>query len=483
MRYKAFISYSHAADSKLAPALQSGLQQLARPWYTLRAISVYRDKSSLAANSGLKQSLQDALEASEFLILMASPEAAKSPWVAAEVEYWRAHRSPEKLLIVLTNGELSWNPQNRIQYGASGPVLPEPLERSLQQEPLYVDLRWAKEVDHLSLRNSQFRSDVLDLAATLHGVPKDELDGEDVRQHHRFKILTRLTICVLTVLLLAALGLSVIAIGQTQEARRKSAEAERWAERRLFTTSVMLEQQVEGTRFSTILKNWDGMGLTFGMRAWSQQNGGLGKLLRAFEAADPKLFTEVFGDGDPNLAAQLLDHTAKDKGGVDSNGKSTDPRFELTDQAWVDRFEKAANTPKFQAVQLNFAYDDFHAALHQLSERAPNIRTERGIAFMLDLVTQSGPNSTYRMFKKVTSSQMPESEVLSRMQEESVASMRLKQFTEAIRRRRELFRTTPLLLDEPVVRFDVGQRAWIRDVRDWFNQILHRQPSSTVQHG
>ena len=33
MPYKAFISYSHTADSKLAPALQSALRRIGIPWY------------------------------------------------------------------------------------------------------------------------------------------------------------------------------------------------------------------------------------------------------------------------------------------------------------------------------------------------------------------------------------------------------------------------------------------------------------------
>ena len=32
MAYDAFVSYSHAADGRLAPAVQTGLQRLARPW-------------------------------------------------------------------------------------------------------------------------------------------------------------------------------------------------------------------------------------------------------------------------------------------------------------------------------------------------------------------------------------------------------------------------------------------------------------------
>ena len=54
MRYKAFLSYSHAADGKLAPALQSALQRFARPWYQLRAMRVFRDKTSLAATPSAK---------------------------------------------------------------------------------------------------------------------------------------------------------------------------------------------------------------------------------------------------------------------------------------------------------------------------------------------------------------------------------------------------------------------------------------------
>ena len=37
LRYNAFISYSHQSDSAFARALQSGLEQLAKPWNRLGA--------------------------------------------------------------------------------------------------------------------------------------------------------------------------------------------------------------------------------------------------------------------------------------------------------------------------------------------------------------------------------------------------------------------------------------------------------------
>ncbi len=101
--YAAFISYSHAADGRLAPALQGGLHRFARPFLRLRALRVFRDEASLSANPGLWSSIEQALGNSQFFILLASPEAARSPWVGREIAYWVHHKSPATFLIVLTD--------------------------------------------------------------------------------------------------------------------------------------------------------------------------------------------------------------------------------------------------------------------------------------------------------------------------------------------------------------------------------------------
>ena len=44
----AFISYSHSADSQLAPALRFGLERLTKPWYRRRAL-VGREQQPLCA--------------------------------------------------------------------------------------------------------------------------------------------------------------------------------------------------------------------------------------------------------------------------------------------------------------------------------------------------------------------------------------------------------------------------------------------------
>jgi predicted NACHT family NTPase len=60
-------------------------------------------------------------------------------------------------------------------------------KKTFEQEPQYIDLRWAKQEEHLSSHQPKFRDAVAELAATLHGRPKDEITGEDVRQHKRTK--------------------------------------------------------------------------------------------------------------------------------------------------------------------------------------------------------------------------------------------------------------------------------------------------------
>ncbi len=176
--YDAFVSYSHAADGRLAPALQAGLQALAKPWHRRRALRVFRDKTSLSASPELWPAIEVALAESRFFVLVASPDAAGSRWVEEEVTWWRANRSHHTVLIALTDGELRWD-EARGDFGPASAV-PPGLRGWFPLEPLWVDLRWARDELDVSMRNPRFRDSVGELAAPLHGVPKDELIGEDI---------------------------------------------------------------------------------------------------------------------------------------------------------------------------------------------------------------------------------------------------------------------------------------------------------------
>jgi WD40 repeat protein len=201
MKYDAFISYSHAADHALAPALQAALRTFAKPWYRRSALHVFRDTTSLAAAPELWPSIVAALSEARYFLLLASPRAAASPWVAREVEWWLEHRATENLLVLLTDGEVAWDTRAGDFDWLVTTALPTCLKARLPSEPLWVDLRWARSAEHLDLHHSQFRLAVLDLAAPLHGKPKDELDGDDVRAFKRTKQVVTGVIVTLTVLL------------------------------------------------------------------------------------------------------------------------------------------------------------------------------------------------------------------------------------------------------------------------------------------
>jgi TIR domain len=108
-KYDAFVSYSHAADGKLAPSLRNGLLRFGTPWGPLRwtnpvrSLRVFQDQASLSANPALWATIERALAASDWFILLATPQSAQSPWVEKEVDFWRLHKSPERLLIVQTD--------------------------------------------------------------------------------------------------------------------------------------------------------------------------------------------------------------------------------------------------------------------------------------------------------------------------------------------------------------------------------------------
>jgi WD40 repeat protein len=218
MAYNAFLSYSHTADGALAAAIQSALHSFAKPWYKLRALHIFRDQTNLAVNPALWSSIRDALDQSLFFILLASPEAAASPWVAKETEYWIGKNGTSRVLIVLSGGTLKWDHLSASFTNEDTNSLPPNLLRSFPEEPLYLDLHWVRDgATRLSMREPRFHEAVLQLAATLHNRPKDELDGADVRIRRQNRLLA-------TSGLLAILLVALFAWRQTSQRQKVSVQ-------------------------------------------------------------------------------------------------------------------------------------------------------------------------------------------------------------------------------------------------------------------
>jgi WD40 repeat protein len=226
MNYKAFISYNHGTGIEVARALQSALQRFAKPWYRLRASRIFRDETTLEASPDLWKSIQGALAESEYFLLLASPAAASAYWVQREIDHWlRADGSSERLIIILTEGELVWNRDARDFDWHHTTALPENLKGRFEDEPLWQDLTWARSREHLSLRESRFRDVVARIAARLHNRSLDEITGEDVRQHRRTVRIAWTAGIALFFLTVASLFATFQAIKAQRLAERNALEA------------------------------------------------------------------------------------------------------------------------------------------------------------------------------------------------------------------------------------------------------------------
>lgn len=228
MSFDAFISYSHGADGELAPAVQRGLQRLAKPWTRRQALRIFRDDTGLSVSPALWTSITNALDESDYFILMASPGAAESVWVNREIEYWLASRpdAADRILPVLSDGTWAWDEREGDIDWAATTAAPAALAGVFRSEPRHLDLGWARTSDDLDLHNPRFRDAIADLAAPIHGIPKDELESEDVRQHRKALLLRRTAVAALAVLLVGVASASVFAVRSASQARAALSDLE-----------------------------------------------------------------------------------------------------------------------------------------------------------------------------------------------------------------------------------------------------------------
>ena len=241
--YHAFISYGYDTDGVFAEALQNGLQRMAKPWHKPTALDVFRDATGMSANPDLLGELKKALARSRYLVLLASPDSAQSPWVNNEIRDFLAKDADawQRVLVVVTDGVWQWAGDGT--YTADSSAVPEALVGVFKAEILYVDLRWARGRTDLTLAIPQFKMAVADIAAPIHGTTEEELIGEDARQFRLAKRLRLSAVAGLSVLLVASLIASAVAVGNGREAvRQRNAAQEQTVQARVAKATAIVER-------------------------------------------------------------------------------------------------------------------------------------------------------------------------------------------------------------------------------------------------
>ncbi|KQX26818.1 hypothetical protein ASD97_37970 [Streptomyces sp. Root63] len=225
--YDAFISYSHAWDRDVAKSFQQQLQVFDRPWYRPRSLKLFRDETNLAASPHLWRDIERGLSRSRWLVVMASPSAAASPWVRREISWWLEHRSVDTLLIAWTDGTIAWDASRTSFDWSLTDALPRrEMAGAFGQEPRWVDLRWLRGLERASAADPRLIACVAEFVAPLTGRPKDELIGDHVRQRRRTVRWIQATVSVLVALLLIAVAGGITASMQRNSAREQTLVAQ-----------------------------------------------------------------------------------------------------------------------------------------------------------------------------------------------------------------------------------------------------------------
>lgn len=222
---------------------------------------------------------------------------------------------------------------------------------------------------------------------------------------------------------------------------------------------LALTAQMEGVgKFAALNLNTDSAGLSFGLIQWAQRPGRLVEIVLAFREADAAAFARIFGEGDATLADRLVAHLKRPSGGVDDKtGVALDAQFDLVADPWPKRFREAALTPPYQKAQVNTAREAFNNSLGRLRkyDTAGLVKSERAVAFMLDVANQFGDGSVQRpaktpdrglagLYRRVFRLGMAEQDLLKAIADATVAAMSAR-FQAGVRARRDLFLTTSLL--------------------------------------
>ncbi|MBX3625011.1 MAG: toll/interleukin-1 receptor domain-containing protein [Rhizobacter sp.] len=229
-RYWAFLSYSHH-DKAIAKRLQKQLETYRVPKRLVgretshgavppRVSPVFRDRDELHAGSDLKASVHEALSRSRWLIVVCTPDAARSPWVNREIIEFKKLHGERRVLALIARGE----PFASDMAGREAEeCFPPALRRALTAdgkaegeslEPIAADMR--KEGDGLHRAT-------LKLLAGMLGVPFDDLVRRDVQRRVRW--LTALASASAVGVVVFAF-LAIVALQARNEAQYQRQQAE-----------------------------------------------------------------------------------------------------------------------------------------------------------------------------------------------------------------------------------------------------------------
>lgn len=252
MPYAAFVSYSHKASSAFSRELCKGIRTYSRPWFRPR--KVFRDEDELVPDNELPVLIQRRLWDSEFLVLLASPDAACSVWVQDELVQWCGILGrTDRLIIVLTAGAIEVDRLSKNILWEQTDALPELLSNFMARVPLYVDARGIAG-EKSTPNDPQFIDCLNRVVARIEGQSPAEMFGEERRRRRR---ITRGILSAAGAFLALGAVASVLAFRNDRLANQERRKSE-LAEERLHLSetrrAAMIATALGGSRPMTRLR-------------------------------------------------------------------------------------------------------------------------------------------------------------------------------------------------------------------------------------
>lgn len=244
-KYRAFISYSHS-DERSAAWLHKALETYRVPRHLVgeptpfgpvpeRLAPVFRDREELSTATSLGDVLTQALTDSACLVVICSPNAARSRWTNEEILTWKRLGRSDRILCLIVDGDpgASENPQTadrecfppalRFEIGADGELTDK------RSEPIAADARKGKD----GRQNAKLK-----LIAGMLGVGFDALRQRE--QHRQQRRMFMLATAALTGMAITS-TLATTAWFARLEAEEQRKEAEVKAEIARQTTQFMVD--------------------------------------------------------------------------------------------------------------------------------------------------------------------------------------------------------------------------------------------------
>ena len=208
--YNAFISYRHLdPDAYVAEKLQKLLENYRPPagvGERDKIEYVFLDRAELPTSKSLDRSLKDALNNSDFLIVILSEKYKESVWCMEEIRVFKEIHggSVDRILPVLVKGEPAESLPEEICFEEYKVTAPDGSETVVRKnlEPLCCDVR----ADSRRERDRKLKTEFLRLAAPMLGCGYDDLYQRHNRQKRRRQaIFTGAAFALLTAILAVVL--------------------------------------------------------------------------------------------------------------------------------------------------------------------------------------------------------------------------------------------------------------------------------------